>query len=72
MKLTRNQLTKIEAIYLSIDDGKLSHSLCCLLIDSINQKNNEEYAYLVWLLNRWKYKRLHKLHLPNRINSMCS
>ena len=68
MKLTKNQLTKVEAIYLSIDDGKLSHSLCWLLIDSINQKNAEEYAYLMWLLNRCKYKRLHKLHLPSRIN----
>ena len=72
MKLSKNQITKIEAIYLAIDEGRLSTSLCNLLIDSVNQKNNEEYVYLMWLLNRWRYKRLHKTHLPKRINSLCS
>jgi len=67
--LTDKEITKVEGIYLAIDSGKLSHSLCQQLVDSVGQKNNEEYAYLIWLLDRWRYElRLHKYHLPKRFH----
>jgi len=69
--LTDKDITKVEGIYLAIDSGKLSYSLCQELVDSVRQKNNDEYAYLMWLLNRWRYElRLHKYHLPKRLNRL--
>ena len=67
--LTDKEITIVEAIYLAIDSGEMSYSFCQRLVDSVRQKNNEEYAYVLWLLNRWKYElRLHKSHLPKRFH----
>ena len=71
--LSKNQIVMINAIYLAIDSGNLSDELSQLLVDSVYQKNNEEYAYLIWLLNRWKYHlRKHKYHLPTPIISLSN
>ena len=71
--LTDKEITMVEAIYLAIDSGNLPVSVCYQLIDKVRQKNNEQYAYLIWLLNRWRYElRSHRTHLPKRINRILS
>ena len=71
--LTDKDITMVEAIYLAIDSGNLPVSVCYQLIDKVRQKNNEQYAYLIWLLNRWRYElRSHRIHLPKRINRILS
>ena len=71
--LTDKDITMVEAIYLAIDSGNLPVSVCYQLIDKVRQKNNEQYAYLIWLLNRWKYElRSHRTHLPKRIHRILS
>ena len=71
--LTDKDITMVEAIYLAIDSGNLPVSVCYQLIDKVRQKNNEQYAYLMWLLNRWKYElRSHRTHLPKRIHRILS
>ena len=70
--LTDKEITIVEAIYLAIDSGNLPVSVCYQLIDKVRQKN-EQYAYLIWLLNRWRYElRSHRTHLPKRINRILS
>ena len=62
----------VEGIYVAIDDGLMPGSVCKQLIQSVKQKN-EQYAYLMWLLNRWKCEqRSHRTHLPTRINRSLS
>ena len=71
--LSKNQIVMINAIYLAIDSGDLSYEVSQLLVDSVYQKNNEEYVYLIWLLNRWKYNlRKHKYHLPTPIINLST
>ena len=71
--LTDKEITMIEAIYLAIDSGDMPVSVCYQLIDKVRQKNNEQYAYLIWLLNRWRYElRSHRTHLPKRIHRILS
>ena len=70
--LSKNQIVMINAIYLAIDSGDLSDELCWLLVESV-EKNIEEHAYLLWLLNRWKYHlRKHKYHLPTPIINLST
>ena len=66
--LSNNTMAIIEAIFLAIDSRNLPNYYRYELIDSVNQINNEELAYLLWLLNRWTLLRLSKYQLPTRIN----
>ena len=71
--LTDKEITMIEAIYLAIDGRLMPGSVCYELIQSVQKKSIEQYAYLMWLLNRWKYElRSHKTHLPKRISQTVS
>ena len=71
--LTDKEITMVEAIYLAIDSGDMPVSVCYQLIDKVRQTNNEQYAYLIWLLNRWRYElRSHRTHLPKRISQILS
>ena len=71
--LTDKEITMIEAIYLAIDGGLMPESISYQLIQSVQKKSIEQYAYLMWLLNRWKYElRSHKTHLPKRISQTVS
>ena len=70
--LTDKEITMIESIYLAIDGGLMPESISYQLIDSV-RKNNEQYAYLMWLLSRWKYELIsHRTHLPKRISHNVS
>jgi hypothetical protein len=69
--LTDKEITIIEAIYLAIDSGQLSDYICNKFINAIKNKSDDEYVYLMWLLIRWKNDlRIHKYHLPTRINKL--
>ena len=71
--LTDKEITMAEAIYLAIDSGDMPASVCYQLIDKVRKKNNEQYAYLIWLLNRWRYElRSNRSHLPKRIHRILS
>ena len=71
--LTDKEITMIEAIYLAIDGGLMPESISYQLIQSVQKKSIEQYAYLMWLLNRWKYElRSRKTHLPKRISQTVS
>ena len=71
--LTDKEITMAEAIYLAIDSGDMPVSVSYQLMDSVRQKINEQYAYLIWLLNRWRYElRSHRTHLPKRISQILS
>ena len=71
--LTDKEITMIESIYLAIDSGDMPVSVSYQLMDSVRQKINEQYAYLIWLLNRWRYElRSHRTHLPKRISQILS
>ena len=71
--LTDKEITMIEAIYLAIDGGLMPESISYKLIQSVQKKSIEQYVYLMWLLNRWKYElRSHKAHLPKRISQTVS
>jgi hypothetical protein len=66
--LTDKEITIIESIYLAIDGGLMPESISYQLIQSVQKKSIEQYAYLMWLLNRWKYElRSHKTRHPKRI-----
>ena len=71
--LTDKEITMIEAIYLAIDGGLMPRLICVQLVQSVQTQNIEHYAYLMWLLDRWKYElRSHKAHLPKRISQTVS
>ena len=71
--LTDKEITMIESIYLAIDGGLMPESISYKLIQSVQKKSIEQYVYLMWLLNRWKYEfRSHKTHLPKRISQTVS
>ena len=71
--LTDKGITMVEGICLDIDGGLMPGSVCYELIQSVQKKSIEQYAYLIWLLNRWKYElRSHKTHLPKRISRILS
>ena len=71
--LTDKEITIVEGIFLAIDGGLMPESISYKLIQSLQKKSIEHSAYLMWLLNRWKYElRSHKAHLPKRISQTVS
>ena len=63
----------VEGIYVAIDGGLMPGSVCKQLIQSAQQKNNDQYDCLMWLLNRWKYElRPQRTHLLTRIKRNIS
>ncbi len=71
--LTDKEIILVAGIYLAIGGGLMPGSVCKQLVQSVKQHNNEQYAYFMLLLNRWKYElRSHRTHLPTRINRSIS
>ena len=64
-RLTDDNITLTEAIYLCIEDGTMSIKVINGLIDHLYRTNIYCYIYLEWLCNRWKYISL-KGELPKR------
>jgi hypothetical protein len=67
MKLSENQLTMVEAVYLNLIDDSNSYSFKLELSRHIYHTNIYCFIYLDWLLHRWYvfYAR-HKFDLPKR------
>ena len=62
-RLTDDNITLTEAIYLCIEDGTMSIKVLNGLIDHLYRTNIYCYIYLEWLCSRWKYMSL-KGELP--------
>ena len=71
-KLTENDITKTEAIYLCIKDGTMSGDTLNKLMDQLRRSNIYAYIYLEWLCTRWCYICPDKLSLPRRSNNIIS
>ena len=61
--LTLYQIIEVECCFLAIDQKHLPYDICYDIVGFLT-KNTEQYAYLLWLLNRWVRIRKHKYELP--------
>ena len=66
--LTDADMTIAEAIFLCIDQKKISDETADGLISRVYELNQELFIYLIWLIDRWPHLRRDVNHLPKRIN----
>ena len=62
--LSVNQTIEVECVYLAIDNKHLSYDACNEVVGHFYKTNTEQYAYLLWLINRWIYIRKNIYELP--------
>ena len=64
--LSEKLISQTEQIFHILESGHLSNQLCQFVLQKMRITDNEQYAYIDWLLTRWSSIRLNKYDLPKK------